>query len=81
MIDYILFQYDELLKRHTTFEKAEQEKATLEKIILKLKGQLNDLERIDLERQHLQDKLTALQDELKLTVSRGFLMHGKNPWL
>ena len=56
------------MDRHAQFTQTNDEKAALEKIVLKLKGQLNDLERIDLERQDLQTRLNALEAELKQTV-------------
>ena len=64
---FITFQYDDLVARHEQFAQANEEKSALEKIVLKLRGQLKDLERIDLERQDLEKRAKALENELKLT--------------
>ena len=42
---------------------AEEEKAALQKIVVKLRGQVADLERTELERQQLQQQLEELQQQ------------------
>ena len=64
-----MFQHEELLSKSQHLEKAGEEKSALEKIVLKLRGQLSDLERIDLERSDLENKVKALEAQLKEKVS------------
>ncbi len=68
-IDWFLWQHKDIENRSTQFANSDEEKAALEKIVIELRGQLQDLERIDLEKQHLEDKLKAVEEELKNTVS------------
>ena len=67
-MDLFLFKYNELEDRASKTIDAEQDKKALEEIVLNLRGQLADLERIQLERQQLENKLKAVEDELKATV-------------
>ena len=57
-----------MVARASSLERSGEEKGALEKIVLKLRGQLKDLERIDMERQDLEDKLKALQQQLREKV-------------
>ena len=59
----------QLLDTHNATKQDGEEKAALHKIILKLRAQLKDLERIDLEKADIASKLQALEEELKHRVS------------
>ena len=67
----MLFQHAEVTKESFTGteETWQKDKASHEKIILKLRGQIKDLERVDLERQDLEEKAKALEKDLKISVS------------
>ncbi len=67
--NWFLLQHKDIENRSTQFANSDEEKAALEKIVIELRGQLQDLERIDLEKRHLEDKLKAVEEELKDTVS------------
>lgn len=55
-----------------------QETATLEKIVLKLRGQLKASERVDLKQQELANKVKAAEDEINEKVCRSFNAEVKN---
>ena len=63
-----LFQHKALVAEREKWEQSGKETATLEKIVLKLRGQLKGLERVDLERQELAMKVKAAEEEIKEKV-------------
>ena len=68
MIDAL--QYADLMEAHSQCRNVHDEKSALEKIVLKLRGQLRDFEKTDLEKAELCSKLSAVEDNLRHKVKR-----------
>ena len=68
-----ILQHKEAVNKLESLENAEKDKVSLEKIVVKLRGQLKDMERIELEREDLETRLQATQEALKVKVRVIFL--------
>ena len=68
-----ILQHKEAVSKLESLENAEKDKVSLEKIVVKLRGQLKDMERIELEREDLETRLQATQEALKVKVRVIFL--------
>ena len=63
-----MFQYNQLEDRLTKTTDSEQTIEELEETVMKLRGQLSDLDRLQRERDQLETKLEAVEEELKTLV-------------
>ena len=66
MLSY--FQHEQLTERWRLLQATEDEKNNLERIVIKLRGQLDQAERAELERQQLQKQVQALENKLQHKV-------------
>ena len=62
-------QYNQLEERLTNNNDSEQTIEELEETVMKLRGQLSDLDKLQLERDQLEDKLSTIEEEFKALVS------------